>query len=138
MVDKLGLFVGTDFFSPFLPITLNLAYFAALNGAGWIFAVNFNYQRCLKNSNMFNFWLTSLVPLWGEILFLFFHFFTSLPVTLNLAYFSPLNDAGRNFPVNFNYQRCLKNSNMINFWLTSWVSLLGQIFFPLFYPSLWI
>ena len=63
MVDKLGPFVGTDFlkvfFSTCLPIALNLAYFALQNGAGRIFPVNFNYQRCLENSNMINFWLTS-------------------------------------------------------------------------------
>ena len=80
---------------------------------------------------MINFWLTSWVPLWGHIFFSFFHFFTFLPVTLNLAYFAPLNGASRIFPVNFNYQRCLENSNMINFWLTSWIPSWGQIFFSL-------
>ena len=86
MVDKLGPFVGTDFlkvffFFTFLPVTLNLAYFALLNGAGQIFPVNFNYQRCLENSNMINFWLTSWVPLWGQIFLVFFTFscfYTSL------------------------------------------------------------
>ena len=43
------------------------------------------------------------------------------PIILNLAYFAPLNGASRIFPVNFNYPRCLDNSNMIIFWLTSWV-----------------
>ena len=82
MVDKLGPFVGTNFlkvfFFTFLHVTLNLAYFALLNGAGRIFPVNFNYQRCLENSDMINFWLTSWVPLWGQIFFSFslFHFFT--------------------------------------------------------------
>ena len=82
MVDKLGPFVGTDFviffllyFFTFLPVTLNLAYFAPLNGAGRIFSVNFNYQRCLKNSKMVNFWLTSWVTLWRQIFKVFFlHF----------------------------------------------------------------
>ena len=60
MVDKLGPFVGTDFlkvffFFTFLPVTLNLAYFALLNGAGQIFPVNFKYPRCLENSYMINF-----------------------------------------------------------------------------------
>ena len=61
-----------------LPVTLNLAYFTPLNGAGRIFPVNFNYQRCLENSNMINFWLTSWVPSWGQIFLVFslFHFFT--------------------------------------------------------------
>ena len=87
LVDKLGPFVGTDFlvfhFFTFLPLTLNLAYLAPLNGAGRIFPVNFNNQRCLENSNMINFWLTSWVPLWGPIflksyffLLSLFHFFT--------------------------------------------------------------
>ena len=96
------------------------------------FLVNFNYQRCPEHSNMINFWLTSWVPSWGHIFLVFSLFFTFLPVTLNIAYFAPLNDAGWIFPVNFNYQRCLKNSNMINFWLTSWVTLWGQIFFSFF------
>ena len=50
LVDKLGPLVVTDFlmfFSSqtftFLPVTLNLGYFAHLNGAGWIFPVNLNY-----------------------------------------------------------------------------------------------
>ena len=133
MVDKLGPFVGTDlFFSffllhffPFLPVTLNLAFFTPLNGLGRIFPVNINYQRCLENFNMINFWFPRWVPSWGQIFFkvFFSRFFTFLPVTLNLACFSPLNSAGRIFPVNFNYQRCLKISNMINFGLTSWVTL---------------
>ena len=70
-VDKLGPFMGTDFFSffssslfHFLPVTLNLAYFAPLNGACRIFPVNLNYKRCLKNSKMINSWLISLVTLW--------------------------------------------------------------------------
>ena len=96
------------------------------NFACRIFPVNFNYQRCLENSNMIIFWLTSWVHSWGQI-FLVFHFFTFLPVTLNLAYFAPLNGAARIFPVNFNYQRCLENSKMIILWLTSWVPLWGQI-----------
>ena len=110
---------------PFLPVTLNLAYFEPLNCAGRIFPVNFNYQRCLKNSNIINFWLTSWVPSWGQIFLVFFSltFFTFLPVTLNLAYFSPLNGAGWIFPVNFKYQTFIENSNMIIFWLTSWVTL---------------
>ena len=120
-------------FFTFLPVTLNLAYFAPLNGVGRIFPVNFNYQRCLENFNMINIWLTSWVPLWGQIFFQFFHFFTFLPVTLNLAYFAPLNGASRIFPVNFNYQICLVNSNLIHFWLTSWVPLWGQIFFSFFF-----
>ena len=51
------------------------------------------------------------------------HFFTFLPFTLKLAHFAPLNGAGQIFPVNFNYPKFLDNSNMINFWLTSWVPL---------------
>ena len=176
-------------FFTFLPITLNSAYFAPLNGASRIFPVNFNYQRCLENSNMINFWLTSLVPSWGQIfvsfvsLFLFFtrhfefsllctpkwcgsdfssklqltkmpgklvqdqylvdklgpflgtdlfsffllHFFTYLPVTLNIAYFAPLNGAGQIFPITFNY----------HFWLTSWVFSWNRFFlvFSLFAPD---
>ena len=120
------------FSSLFYPVTLNLAYFAFLNGAGWTFPVNFNYQRCLETSNMINFWLTSWVPSWGQIC-LVCNFFTFLPVTLNLPYFAPLNGAGWIFPVNFNYQRCLKSSSMINIWLTSWVSSWGQIFLKVFF-----
>ena len=116
----------------FLPVNLNLAYFAPLNGASRSFPVNFNYQRCLENCNMINFWLTSWVPSWWQIFFISFHFFTFLPVTLNLAYFAPLNGASRSFPLNFNYQRCLENYNMINFWLTSWDPLWWQIFFSFF------
>ena len=119
------IFFSFLYFFTLLPVTLNLAYFAPLNGAGRIFSVNFNYQRCLENSNMINFWLTSWVPSWGPFCFCFFllHFFTFLPDPLNLAYFAPLKGAGRIFTVNFNYQRCLTNSNMINFWLTIWVTL---------------
>ena len=65
------------------------------------------------------FWLTSWVIWWRQICSP--HFFTCLPVSLKLAYFAPLNGAGRFFPVNFNYPRCLENSNMIMFWLISWV-----------------
>ena len=130
------------FFFTFLPVTLNLAYFAPLNGAGQNFPVNFNYQRCLENSNMVNFWLKSWVPSWGQIFSVISWVFHFLSVTFNLAYFAPLNGAGLIFPVNFNYQRCLENSNMIKFWLTSWVPLWGQILFfftfLLFYSSLWI
>ena len=36
----------------FLPVTLKLAYFAALNGARQICPVNANYPRCLENSNI--------------------------------------------------------------------------------------
>ena len=77
-----------DFFSffhffTFLHVTLKLAYFAPLNGEGQIFPVNFDYPRCLENSNMINFWLTSWVPLWWQIFLVFFFLF--LPVTLNLA-----------------------------------------------------
>jgi hypothetical protein len=70
---------------------------------------------------------------WHIFLFFFSHFFTFLPVTLNLAYFAPLKGVGRIFSVNFNYQRCLKNSNMMNFWLTSWVTWWWQIFFSFFH-----
>ena len=42
-----------------------------------------------------------------------------MPVTLNLAYFAPLNGAGRIFPVSFNYQRCMEISIIIRFWLTN-------------------
>ena len=124
MVDKLGNLVGTDFFT-FLPVTLNQAYFAPLNGACLIFPVNFNYPRCLENSNMIIFGLR-----WGHIFFSFL-FFTFLPLTLKLAYFAPLNGAGQIFPVNFNCPRCLENSNMISIWLTSWVIWWEQIFFLL-------
>ena len=81
LVDKLGPFVGKDFFQffsslfHFLHGTLNLAYFAPLNGADRIFPVNFNYQRCLENSNMIRFWLTRWVPSWGQI---FLSLFSSL------------------------------------------------------------
>ena len=67
LVDR-GPIVVTDFlkvffshFFIFLPVPLTLA---SLNGAGWIFPVNFNYQRCLENSDMINFWLKSWVILW--------------------------------------------------------------------------
>ena len=132
-------------FFTFLPVTLKLAYLAPLNGAGRIFPVNFNYPRCLENSKMINFWLTSWVSLWWQI-FLKLFFFTFLPITWNLVYFAPLNGGGWIFPVNFNYQRCLENSNMINLLLTSWVPswwhiCLNFFFFftsSLFCPSLWI
>ena len=142
MVDKLGPFVGTDFFLVFslfhfLPVTLNLAYFAPLNAAGWISPVNFNYQRCLENSNMINVWLTSWVPLWGQI-FLVFSLFSLFTHYFEFSLLCTRNGANRIFPVNFNYQRCLENSNMVRFWLTSWVPLWGQIFlvfFSLFAPD---
>ena len=51
----------------------------------------------------------------------FLKFFTFLPVPLNLAYSAPLYGAGRICPENFNYQRCLENSSMMNLWLTSMV-----------------
>ena len=62
-----------------------------------------------------------------NILLIFSTSLLFLPVTLKLAYFTPLNGAGCTFPVNFNYQRCLENSNMINFWLTSWITSWWQI-----------
>ena len=76
-VDKLGPFMVTDllrFFNwlPFLLITLNLAYFASLNGVARIFSVSFSYQRCLENFNMINFWSTSWVTLLWQISFSFF------------------------------------------------------------------
>ena len=139
MVDKLNPFVDfcCCFFLHFftsLPVTLNLAFFAPLNGGCQIFPVNFNYQRWMENTDMINFWLTSCVP-WGWQIFFslfFLHFFTFFPITLNLAYFASLNSAGWIFPVNFNYQRCLKNSNIINLWLTSWVPSWLQICFSFF------
>ena len=77
----------------------------------------------LENSNMISFGLTSWVT-WVKDFLIFFisQFFTFLPVTLKLAYFAPLQGVGQSFPVNFNYPRCLENYNMINFWLTSWVT----------------
>ena len=38
----------------FLPITLKLAYFAPLTGAGQNFPVSFNYPRWLENSTVVN------------------------------------------------------------------------------------
>ena len=165
-----------DFFSIFFsltfwPVTLNLAYFASLNCGGQIFPVNCNYQRCLEtltwsffgwqgeslcrdifffilfspfyfflvtwnsayyallvrvgffqrfleNSNIINFGLTNWVPLWGQI-FLLFHFFAG---HFELSLLCTLKWCVPDFSVNFNYQRCPENSNMINFWLTSWVT----------------
>ena len=70
---------------------------------------------------MINFWLTG-VPSWWQTFWKFFlslfHFFLPVPLTL-----ASLNGAGWIFPVNFNYQRCLENSDMIIFWLKSWVIL---------------
>ena len=48
----------------------------SLNSAGWIFPVNYNYPRCLENSNIMNFWLTSWSPLWWPIVLVFFFLFT--------------------------------------------------------------
>ena len=47
---KKMIFFSSSFFtsSLFLPVTLKLAHFAPLNGAGRIFPVNINYPRCLK------------------------------------------------------------------------------------------
>ena len=69
---------------------------------------------------MINFWFISRVT---DFLKFFSHFFTFLPVTFNLAYFAAINCAAQIFPLNFIYQRCLENSKIINFWLTSWVPL---------------
>ena len=109
------------FFFTFLPVTFNLAYFAPLNGAGRIFPVNFNYQRCLENYNMINFWLTNWVPSWGQIFlkaFSLFHFFTR---HIEFSLLCTPKWCGSDFPVNFNYQRCRENPNMINIWLERWV-----------------
>ena len=82
--------------------TLNL--FAWKNQTWWIFG-----------------WQVNFVVTYFFYLF-FSRFLNFLPVTLKLSYFALLNDAGRIFPEkNFNYPRCLDNSNMIKFWLTSWV-----------------
>ena len=40
-------------------------------------------------------------------------------VTFKLAYLTPPTGFGESFPVNVNYPRCLENSNMIIFGLTS-------------------
>ena len=106
-------------FFTFLPVTLKLAYFAPLNGAGRFLPVNFNYPRCLENSNLINFWWTSWVPLWWDFFLVFFSL-TFFPVTWNSANFAPLNSAGRIFSKR-QQQKFLENSNIINFWLTSWV-----------------
>ena len=105
------------------------------------FPVNFNYQWCLENFNMINFWLTKWVPLWGQIFFVvfFLHFFTR-HFEFSLLCTPKWCESG--FPVNFNYQRFLENSNIINFWLTIG-SLRGDRFFSNFtfsclFPSLWI
>ena len=102
------------------------------------FSTKLQLPKMPKNSNINFFWFTSLVPLGWQIFFVSF----SLPIslfsfTLNLSHFAPLNGAGQIFPVNFNYQRCLENFNMINFWLTTWVTLWWQIlvvFFSHFLP----
>ena len=109
------------FFLLFLPVTFKLAYFALLNGAGGIFPVNFNYQRCLENSTMIIFWLTCW-SLCGDRFFLVFfsHFFAH---NFEFSLLCTTKWCGSNFPVTFNYQSSLENSNMINFWLTSWVTL---------------
>ena len=119
----------------FLPVTLKLAYFAPLNGACRIFPVNFNYPRCLENSNMTNFWLICWVIWWGQIFFGSFllHIFHFFACHFEVSYFAPLNGAGQIFPENFNYPRCLENSNMINVWLTSWVIWWRLVFFLLFF-----
>ena len=39
-------------------------------------------------------------------------------------YFAIYEISVRIFPVSFNYQRCLKSSNMVNFCVTSWVTAL--------------
>ena len=56
----------------------------------------------------------------------FIYFFGSL--SLKLVYFAAPNWLGQNFSVNFNYQRCLENSQIIRFGLTSWVTSCWQIF----------
>ena len=54
--------------------SLKLAYFAAPNWFGGNFQINFNYQRCLENSNMISFGLTSLVTSCQHILYFLFFF----------------------------------------------------------------
>ena len=81
MVDKLGPFVRTDFlkfFSSLFHFFKRHFEFSLLCTPRWCgsdFPVNFNYQRCLENSNMIRFWLTSWGPSWGQICLVFFlHF----------------------------------------------------------------
>ena len=137
LVDKLGPFVVTDyfifsssslfnFFSRHIFFLFSHLFFAhhfefsllcTLKWCGSDFSSKLQVPKILG----IHFWLTNWVPSWGEICLVFS--LTFLPVTLNLAFFAPLNSAGRIVPVNFNYQRCLENSKIINFWLTSWVTL---------------
>ena len=79
-VDKLGLFAGIDFFSFFSSVFhfftrhFELAYFTPLNCAGQIFPVNFNYQRCLENSNLIKFLVEKLGNFVVTDFLKFFHF----------------------------------------------------------------
>ena len=50
----------------------------------------------------------------------FFKFFEA--VSWKRGYFSHPKGLGFSFPVNLNYPKCLENSNMISFVLTSWVT----------------
>ena len=105
------------FTSLFFACHFEYSLLCTLNGQFRIFTVNFNYLRYLEISNMINFWLTSWVPLWWQIFFSFFFslLFSLFNSVLNLAYFAPLNGAGRIFSGNLNYPRCLGNFNMIYF-----------------------
>ena len=58
------------------------------------------------------------------------YFFGSL--SLKLAYFAAQNWLGWNFSVNFHYQRCQENSNLISFGFTSSVTLCSHILYYLF------
>ena len=120
---KICLFFLLNFFY-FWACHFQFSLLCTSKGCGQIFPLNFNYQRCLKTLTLTVFGL----QVWSLCDDRFLLVFFSLPIslfsfTLNLSHFAPLNGAGRIFLVNFNYQRCLENFNMINFWLTTWVTL---------------
>ena len=132
MVKDLFIF-SSKFFFYFWAYHFQFRLLCTSKGCGRIFPLNFNYQRCQKNSNINIFLDYKFGPIVMTDFFVSFYLpFSLFSFTLNLYHFAPLNGAGQIFSVNFNYQRCLENSNMINFWLTTWVTLWWQIFVVFF------
>ena len=88
---------------------------------------------CLPKKKMFICYLYVCavdVYYYFHVCYIKFYFFRSF--SLKLAYFAAPNWFGFNFPIIFNNQRCLENSNMISFWLTSLVTSCSHVLYFLF------
>ena len=118
---KKDFFLNT-FFSHFLACHFEFNLLCTPKLWGSNFSSKLQLPKMPGNSNMIIFWLTRVSPFvetyFFFILFSPFYFFL---VTWNSAYYAALVRVGF-------LQKFLENSNIINFGLTNWVPLWGQIF----------